>query len=121
MGAPSSGLHLGVDGARDFVTRQQFGRTAACGVIVVPAVGLGLAVGRFRTEHVGHVVEHDADAVAGAQNATVTTHALGHEEAAHRERPHHAGGVELDALHVDELRAGPQSHRVAVAGAFPGV
>ena len=39
----------------------------------------------------------------------------------HAGRPDHAGRVELDELHVDQRRAGPQRQRVAVAGVLPGV
>ena len=84
-------------------------------------VGLLLGVGGLGAEHVGDVVEHEALALGVAQHAAVAAHALGDEQAAHAERPDHAGGVELDALHVDQLGAGPQGHRVAVAGALPGV
>ena len=121
MGRPSAGLDLGVDGARDLVARQQLGRAAPGAVVVVPAVGLLLGVGGLGAEHVGDVVEHEALALGVAQHPAVAAHALGHQQSAHAERPDHARGVELDALHVDELGAGPQRHRVAVAGGLPGV
>src|ERR1700685_4363333 len=54
--------------------------------------------------------------------------AASHRERARRRRgaaqlrgPDHARRVELDALHVDQLRAGPEGHGVTVAGALPRV
>ena len=90
-------------------------------VVVVPAVGLLLGVGRLGAEHVGDVVEHEPLARRVAQHAAVAADALGDEQAPHAERPDHPGRVELDRLHVDQLRARPQGQRVAVAGRLPGV
>ena len=119
--AAPAGLHLGVDRAGDLVAGQQLRWPAAGGVVVVPLVGLVLGVGRLGPEHVGHVVEHEPRALGVAQHAAVAADALGHEDAAHRQGPDHAGRVELDALHVDEVGPGPQRHGVAVAGRLPRV
>ena len=48
-------------------------------------------------------------------------HAFGDEDALDARRPDHAGRMELDELHVDQLGAGVIRQRVAVAGAFPAV
>src|SRR5919198_1355049 len=50
-----------------------------------------------------------------------TTHAFGHENAAHAGRPHHARGMELHELHVDELGAGFVGERVAVPRVLPRI
>ena len=60
-------------------------------------------------------------AVGVAQDAAVAADRLGDQQAAHRRRPHHAGRVELDELHVDQGGAGPQGQGVAVAGVLPRV
>src|SRR5580692_10501991 len=82
---PPARLHLGVDGAGHLVTRQQVGRAPVVDVVVVPAVGFLFRVRRLGPEHVGDVVEHEAGAFGVAQHATVTAHALGDEDAAHRQ------------------------------------
>ena len=121
VGAAPAGLHLGVDRAGHLVAGEQLRRPAAGGVVVVPLVGLVLGVGRLGPEHVGHVVEHEAGALGVAQHTAVAPDALGHEDAADRQGPDHAGRVELDALHVDEVGPGPQRHGVAVTGRLPRV
>ena len=90
-------------------------------MVVVPLVAFFLGLGGLVAKHRCDVVEHEALALGVAQNTTVTTHTFGDEQAAHAERPDHAGRVELDALHVDQLGAGPEGHGVAVAGALPRV
>src|SRR5207249_8398695 len=94
------------DGASDHVPRQQLGgtarlRLAARNDVRHPAVGLLLRVGEVPAEHVGDVAEHEALAAGVLEDATFATHALGHQDAAHAERPDHAGGVELHELHAD--------------------
>ena len=86
-----------------------------------PAVGLLDGVGGLRREALGDVVEHEALALVVLQDAAVAAHALGHEDAAHRERPHHAGRMELRELEVHQLGAGVVRHRDAVAGVLPRV
>ena len=76
---------------------------------VVPGVGFLLVVGRLALEELGDVVEHEALALGVLERAAVAAHALGHEDAAHAGRPHHARGVELDALHVDQVGAGVEA------------
>ena len=87
----------------------------------VPAVGFLFAFGVLALEHLGHVLEHEPLAFGVLQHAAVTAHALGDEDALDARRPDHPGRVELDELHVDQLRARPQGQRVAVAGVLPRV
>ena len=47
----AAGLDLGVDGARDLVAREQLGRAPRRLLVLVPAVGLLLGVGRLGREH----------------------------------------------------------------------
>ena len=107
VGAAPAGLHFGVDRSGDFVAGEQLGGSATSGVVVVPLVGFVLGVGRLGPEHVGHIVEHEPGAFRVAQHAAVASDALGHQDAPDRQRPDHAGRVELDALHVDEVGTGP--------------
>ncbi len=96
------GFDLGVDGAGHLVARQQVGGAAVVLRVVVPAVRLlgGLRVLTF--EHRRDVGEHEPLAVGVLQHAAVAADTLGDEDALHARRPDHAGGVELDELHVDQ-------------------
>ena len=114
-------LHLAVDRPRHLVARKELGRTPVVDVVVVPAVGLLLGIGRLGREHGGDVVEHEPLAFGVAQHPAVATHPFGNEDAPHRQRPHHARRVELDALHVDTSAPAHRRHGVAVAGGLPRV
>ena len=120
VGTSPTLLDLGVDRPRDLVAGEQV-RRAADGLVVVPAVGLLLGVGGLGAEHLRDVAEHEPLALGVAQHPSVAADPLGHEDAAHRRRPHHARRVELDELHVDEIGAGPQGEGVAVARVLPRV
>ena len=103
-GDPRPALDLAVDAPRHVVAREQLGGPARVLVAlrVAPAF---LGVGRgLRLVVVRNVVEHEAAAFAVPQHAAFAAHALGHQDAAHARRPHHARGVELHELHVDQLR-----------------
>src|SRR5581483_10187508 len=67
------------------------------------------------------VALHESLAARVAEDAALAAYRLGHEQARHAGRPHHAGRVELDELHVDELGAGLVGERVPVARTLPGV
>jgi hypothetical protein len=56
-----------------------------------------------------------------AQHAAFAAHAFRHQDAAHAGRPHHARGMELHELHVQQLGSGAIRQRVAVAGVLPTV
>ena len=121
VGAAPTGLHLAVDRAGHFVAGEQLGRAPAGRVVVVPLVGLVLRVGGLGGEHRRDVVEHEPLAFGVAQHASVAAHPFGHQDAAHGQGPHHPGRVELNALHVDQIGAGPQGHGVPVPGRLPRV
>ena len=78
-------------------------------------------VGRLRFVIVRNEIEHETLALLVRQDAAFAAHAFGHEHPAHARRPDHAGGMELNELHVDQLRAGVVGERMAVSGAFPTV
>src|SRR6202171_2046509 len=67
------------------------------------------------------VLQHEALAFAVRQVAAFATDGLGHQDAADTGRPHHAGGVKLDHLRIEDLRPGVETHPDSVAGALPGV
>ncbi len=115
------GLHLGVDRAGHLVARQEVRGPPVVLLVQVPAVGFLLVVRGLALEELGDVVEHEALARGVLERAAVAAHALGHQDAAHRGRPHHPGRVELDELHVDQVGARPVGERLAVAGVLPGV
>jgi hypothetical protein len=119
--AAAPGLHLAHDAARDVIARQQL-RRALRGLValrVAPAfffVGRRLVAVRLRD-----VVEHEAASFLVQEDPAFAADALGDEDALHARRPDHARRVELDELHVHQLRAGLIRERVAVARAFPAV
>ncbi len=117
----ATGLDLGIDRSGNLVARQQLRWPLVVLRIGVPAVGFLLGLGVVLAKHVRDVVEHEPLALGVAQHATVTTYRLGDQDALHRRRPHHAGRVELDELHVEQAGTGPQREGVAVAGVLPGV
>ena len=55
------------------------------------------------------------------QDAAFAANAFGHQNAANARRPDHAGRMELDKFHVDQLGSGVVRKCVAVARAFPAV
>ena len=73
-------------------------------------------VARGEVLRVGRVALHEPLALGVRQVAAFAAGALG-DEAARAVDP---GGVELDELHVLQRQAGPERHRVAVAGAGVG-
>src|SRR5207249_6161927 len=56
----------------------------------------------------GDVIEHEALALVVLEHPAVAPNALGHEDPAHGRWPHHPRRVELDELHVDQIRARPE-------------
>ena len=118
--------HLLRDGARDDVPGEQLRRASCLGLaagddVGHPAVGLLLGVGEVAAEHLGDVAEHEALAAGVLEDAAFPAHALGHQDAADAEWPHHSGRVELDELHADQVGAGVVGQRMAVAGVLPRV
>ena len=119
--AAAAGLDLGVDGAGHLVAGQQVRGATRRVVVLEPLVGFFFGLGVLPLEDRGDVVEHEALALGVLEHAAVAAHAFGDQDALHRQRPDHAGRVELDELHVDQARAGAHRQRVAVAGVLPGV
>ena len=119
--APPPRLDLRVDRTSHLVARQEVRRAAVVRLVRVPAVGFGLGVGRLGPEVLRDVPKHEALAQVVLERAPIPPHPLGDEDAAHRGRPDHAGRVELNELHVDQVGPRPQGQGVAVAGALPGV
>ena len=121
MRTAAARLDFAIDAARDVIAREQFGRTARVLVALRVAPAFFFGVGGLRFVEVGNVVEHEAAAFAVAQNAAFAAHAFGDQDAAHADRPHHAGRMELHELHVHQFGAGAIRERVAVARVFPTV
>ncbi len=114
-------LDFAHDAARDVVAREQLRRAARVAVALGVAPALLGVVGGLGAVVLGDVVEHEPAAFAVDEDAAFAAHALGDEDAAHAWRPHHAGRVELDELHVHQVGAGVVGERVAVAGVFPTI
>ena len=105
-GLPRPALISLHDAARDVITGQQLRRPARVFVALAIAPAFLLVIGRLRSVVLRDVVKHEAAAFVVRQDAAFAAHAFGHENAAHARRPDHAGWMELDELHVDQLRAG---------------
>ena len=118
-------LHLADDAAGHVIARQQLGRPARILALELLAQNveeaLFLVVGRLMLVGVGNVAEHEAFALAVAQHAPLAADAFGDQDAVHAGRPNHAGRMELDELHVDQLGPGFVGQGMAVAGVFPAV
>ena len=118
---PPPFAHLAQDAAGDVVAGQQLGRTARVLVALGVAPPLLVGVGGLAPVVLRDVVEHEAAAVAVPEHAALAPHALRHQDAPHARRPDHAGGMELDELHVLQRGAGVVGERVPVAGVLPAV
>ena len=114
-------LDLAIDAAGDVIAGQQFGRPAGVLVALRVAPSFLFGVGGLLFVEIGNFVEHEPAAFAVAQNAAFAAHAFGHQDAAHADRPDHAGRMELDELHVLQFGAGAIGQRKAIAGVFPAV
>src|SRR6185369_3417821 len=117
----SPALHFAVDAARDVIPRQQLRRTA--GVLVALGVAPALlGVGScLRFVVVGDVVEHESTAFTVLQNAALASNTFGDEKPPDAGRPDHPRRMELDELHVDQLRAGAIRKADPVSSPFPTV
>ena len=109
------------DAARHVVAREQLGRPPRGLVALGVAPPLVFVVRRLVLVEWRDVVEHEPAAVTVAEHAAFAAHRLGHQDPLHAQRPHHAGGVELQELHVDQVGACLVRQRVAVAGVLPAV
>src|SRR5579875_2245740 len=103
------------------IAGQQFRRAARVAVALRVAPAFFFVVGGLRAVVFGDVVEHEAAALLVFQNAAFAANAFGDENAGDAGRPDHAGGMELNKLHVHERGAGVVSQGVAVAGVLPTV
>ena len=68
-----------------------------------------------------NVVVHETAALGVRERAALSSHTLGHQDASHARWPHHTRRVELDELHVDQLRPRVVPQRVSVPCALPTV
>ena len=114
-------LDLADDAARHVVTRQQLGWSPSLLVALCVDPAFLFVVGRLVLIELRDVIEHEATPPSVTEHAPLAAHAFRDQDAFDRRRPDHAGRVELDELHVDELGAGAIGERVAVAGVFPAV
>ena len=121
MRAAAPFTYFALNAAGDVVARQEFGRAASFFIALRVAPAFFFVVGGLAFVERRNIVEHEALAVFVAQHAAFAADAFGDQDAAHAGRPHHAGGMELNELHVEQFRAGMISQRVAVAGVLPTV
>src|SRR5206468_1708779 len=116
---------LADDAAGDVVAGQQFRRPPRILPLILFAQHveetLFLVLGRLRFVVIRDVAKHESATGAVAQHAAFAANAFRDQNALDARRPHHAGRVELDELHVDEFGPGVVAERVAVASVLPGV
>ena len=105
-GLPRPALISPHDAARHVIAGQQLRRPARVFVALAIAPAFLLVIGRLRFVVLGNIIKHEAATFAVRQDAAFAAHAFGHENAAHARRPDHAGWMELDEFHVDQLGAG---------------
>ena len=118
-------LHLAHDAPRDVVAGEQLRGSPRVLALVLGAEHILEAfffvLGGLRAVVLRDVAEHEPRAGVVPQHAALAAHAFRDQNAANGRRPHHAGGVELHELHVDEFRARVVGERVPVAGVLPRV
>ena len=109
------------DAASHVISREKFRGSAGVAVSghVAPPL-LGRIRGLVHVER-GNVVVHETAALRILERAALSSHALGDEDAADAGRPHHTRRVELNELHVDQLRPGLVPQRVSITRALPTV
>src|SRR5262245_40636488 len=121
VGAAASLFDFADDAAGDVVAREQF-RRAVGGLVSLAVTPTFLFVlGGLRFVVVGDVLEHEAFALVVDEDAALAANAFGDQDAAHARRPDHAGRMELDKFHVDQLGPGEIGEGMTVAGVFPAI
>ena len=121
MRRASACLDFAIDAPRHMISGEQFGRTPRILIALRIPPALFFRVRSLLFVEVRNVVEHEPAAFAVAQHAAFAAHALGYQDAAHTDRPDHAGGVKLNELHVLEFGSGAIRQCKAVARIFPTV
>ena len=126
MRAAPALANLGVDRPRHVVPGRQLGRPPRVRLLALgqgghPAGGLLVRGGVLRPPILGQVLPHEPLAVLVAQDPALAPDRLGDQQATDAGRPDHPGRVELDELHVDQLRARFVGQGLAVAAVLPGV
>ena len=116
-----AGFDLPHDAAAHVVACQQLRRPPGGLVALGVAPALFLVVRGLRSIILGDLLEHEPAALAVPEDAALAAHRFGDENASDARRPDHAGWMELDELHVHQLRARVIGERVAVARVFPAV
>src|SRR5215469_12372329 len=103
------------------ISREQLGGAPRILIALRISPALFLTVRCLRLVEIRDVVEHEAASLAVAQNAAFAAHALRNEDAAHTDRPDHAGGMKLNELHVLQFCACAIRQGEPVARIFPTV
>src|SRR5712691_1740055 len=119
--AAPAGFDLPHDAAAHVVTRQELRRSSGGLVALGVAPSLFLVVRGLRSIILGDLVEHEPAALAVPEDAAFAAHRFGDENASNARRPDHTGWMELDELHVHQLRAGVIGECMAVARVLPAV
>ena len=103
------------------VARQQLRWPARILIALRISPAFFFVVGGLRFVQVGNVIEHEAPAFAVAKHAAFAANPFGDQNPAHADRPDHAGGMELNELHIHQFGTGLVRERVTVARVFPTV
>src|SRR6185295_18715716 len=113
--------HFAHDATGYVIASQKLWRAPRVLIPLRVAPALFFVVGGLVLVVVRDLVEHKPLAHAVEQDAAFAPNPLGNQNAAHAWRPHHAGRMELNKFHVDQLCACVIRERVTVSGVFPTV
>src|SRR5262249_54550784 len=114
-------LDVANDAAGHMVAREELGRSPRVSIPLGVPPPLLLVVGGLFPIGLGDLVEHEAVSLLVAEDAALAAHTFGHENPLDARRPDHSRGMELDELHVGEIRARVVGERVAVPRVLPAV
>ena len=121
MRASAAFLDLADDGSREVIPGEELWRAAGVLVSLGVAPAFLFVVGGLGAIVFRDVVKHEPAPIFVAQYSALAAHSLGHEDPLNAGGPHHPRGVELDKLHVHEVRTRIVRERKAVSGVLPAV
>ena len=121
MGTTTSFFDFSHDTARDVVTSQKLRRPTGILVSLGIAPTLFLIVSCRTPIQIRDVFEHEPLPVTVPEHASFAAHPFSDKNASDTRRPDHAGRMELDKFHIQQIRARPVGKRMTVPRVLPTV